>query len=196
MVGEKKNELARRVVGMFPFDVRRSAGAWADGATSLNNVSINLDGAAPKMLAAFGDSEIGEQAKAAFERAAKRVKERSEQLQGAADELDLVADAIEAARKVATANAEVPEPGEKPQLPSGIGDDRDGITALKIHHAKVTSYNKRVEAYGQSDEDAEKAITQLLTTYAKASTVLAAIHADPTGPTPRWMLFRFADQSF
>lgn len=183
MTGQHLNDLKHRVTGMSRADVRTSQTAWSDNAESLQNVATRLDDAGKRMKLGFGDTEIALAAEQAFTDAATKIRKRRKEMHDAAAALDLVADAMREAE--AAARQAPPEPGEKPQVPPGSGEDIDDITALKIYAGKMRLYNTRSTAYGDADADARVKVQALIDNYNDAVEVLGRIESPVDTPGPR-----------
>lgn len=182
MVGEHIHELKARAHSMTPEHIEESRKAWINASNALLSVGRRLEKAAPRLLAGFGDSDIGNTARDTFQSAGAKILTRQEDLHAAAQTLEPVYAAAYDAK--AAAGQSVQDPGERPTPTDPIGTGMSPAEAMTHDAKQMRAYNQRVASFGAADDEARLKLQALDRSYDDAAAVLARIHGDPDVPGP------------
>ncbi len=172
------NDLKHRRQGMSSDAISTAQTSWQLTADSLVLIHEALDGAAEAMPTTnIGGEAILEQARTAFQEAAKRVGERQSQISGVATALAAAYPAMTAAEKAADGAPTVTplDPGPAP----GTGATTE---ELNDWAAKNETYKTDTKTVNDADEDARQKVETLLKEYATTVTALKEIKGEPKVP--------------
>lgn len=174
MAGANEQKLREHLSSSREWQVYTAETQWRDGAQALAEVEKAIEGARPLAKKNLGQ-HTADQADRAFVAMRDKVKERREQLTKGAAALGEAKAAINRARAVVNGFDSDGELSE-PTPPDYSDDEIQQIQQMKVHNARMTSYNNALAA---REEAAQAAIQDVDTTNHASTNVMREIQGKP-----------------